>query len=71
MDVILINMITIQVKIDTELCTGRGHCEEICPQVFKVSEGKATVLTDPILPHEEDLVYQAIKRCPRQAISFS
>jgi len=64
-------MITIQVKIDRDICAGHGICEQICPEIFKVVKGKATVLAAPILPEEEELVYQAIKRCPTQAISFS
>lgn len=33
-------------KIDQELCIGCGTCESICPQVFKLEGGKATVIAE-------------------------
>jgi ferredoxin len=31
--------------LDTGACTGCGRCEELCPAVFKVKDGKSTVVS--------------------------
>ncbi|HQO77686.1 MAG TPA: ferredoxin [Thermodesulfobacteriota bacterium] len=59
------------VTVDEELCTGFGHCEDLCPEVFKVVAGKAVVLADPVPADAEKRVYRAVEMCPRQALSLT
>ena len=53
-----------KVKVDMEKCIGCGVCESICPQVFKMKDGKA------IVKAQKDLacVKEADEACPVDAI---
>lgn len=33
-------------KINNDLCIGCGTCESICPEVFKMENGKAVVIAE-------------------------
>ena len=33
-----------KVKLDAELCSGCGPCEEICPEVFEIVDDVARVV---------------------------
>jgi len=52
------------VSVDKEKCIGCGACEATCPNVFKVKDGKATVIKQS----NEPCVKQAEKGCPVDAI---
>ena len=56
-------------KVDEELCTGCGPCEEICPEVFKIEEDVSIVKTDPVPPEAEESCREAADQCPTDAIS--
>jgi len=56
-------------KVDPDLCVGCGTCEEICPTVFVVKEGKAIVQVNPVPPKDEDATKEAADSCPTNAIS--
>jgi len=59
-------------KVDPELCTGCGACEETCPEVFELPEGAdvAGVKVETVPPELEDKVRQAAEDCPVEAISL-
>ncbi|WGS65036.1 ferredoxin [Marinitoga aeolica] len=56
-----------KVFVDQDACIGCGVCENLCPDVFKISdEGKAEALvSETDLPCAQD----AADSCPTQAIS--
>lgn len=57
--------------INQETCIGCGTCEGICPEVFKLNDGKAQVIAmDDYTPHK-DKIQQSVDACPVQAISIS
>jgi len=56
--------------INSKACMGCRLCTKSCPQVFKMENGKATVIKDyKIL--DEDLISKAVKACPANAISYN
>lgn len=53
-------------KVNQDLCIGCGTCESMCPNVFKVEEGKSHVIADEC----GDCDCQAVvNSCPVSAIS--
>ncbi len=60
-----------KVVVDYDLCEGNTHCMKICPEVFEVKDDdRAHLRTE--CPGEElrAKVEEAVRRCPRQAISI-
>ena len=55
-------------KVDAELCTGCGPCEDICPEVFKVVNDVAEVQVDVVPRDVEDKCREAAENCPNEAI---
>ncbi|HPN54946.1 MAG TPA: ferredoxin [Candidatus Moranbacteria bacterium] len=56
-----------KVEINEEICIGCGTCESLCPNVFKVENEKAKVLTEDC----GDCDCQAVvDSCPVNAISL-
>lgn len=56
--------------VNQELCIGCGQCEAICPEVFRLDDGKSHVLKlDDYTPFKEK-IDQAVDACPVQAISM-
>lgn len=56
--------------INEELCIGCGACEGICPEVFKLTDGKSEVIKmDDYAPYEGK-IKQAADSCPVQAITI-
>ena len=56
--------------IDADACTGCGACEDICPEVFELTDDVAVVKADNV-PHEaEDSCREAADNCPVEAISI-
>ena len=56
-------------KVDKDACIGSGNCENTCPTIFKVVDGKSQVRVSTVPEEEEDCVKQAIEGCPAGAIS--
>ena len=60
------------VRIDQDLCTGDGLCEQGCPQVFTIGDDGYAYVKDgigisekaPIPTHLEDSVLAAAEECP-------
>lgn len=54
-------------KVNAELCIGCGTCESICAQVFKLVDGKSTVVAQDC---GECNCQEAVDSCPVGAISI-
>ncbi|MBI2630124.1 ferredoxin [Candidatus Pacearchaeota archaeon] len=52
-----------KIKVDKEKCIGCGACEAICPEIFKMEDGKAKVIGK-----ESKCTKEAADSCPVQAI---
>ena len=55
-------------KVDKDLCSGCGTCEEICPEVFRLNdEGISEVIgnCDGV-----DCCEEAAESCPEEAITI-
>lgn len=59
-----------EVRIDEELCTGCGLCEETCPDIFKMDEDKdiAVVIKTDYDEYDEECIQEAVESCPSEAI---
>ena len=60
-----------EVKIDEELCTGCGLCEETCPDIFKMDEDKdvAAIIKTDYDEYDEECIQEAVESCPSEAIT--
>ena len=58
------------VKVDTDICTGCGLCADTCPEVFDIDEDVAVTKVDSVPPEAEDLCQDAVEGCPVEAISI-
>ncbi len=60
-----------EVRIDEELCTGCGLCEETCPDIFKLNEDKdiAELIKTDYDDYDEECVQESIESCPTEAIT--
>lgn len=58
-----------RVKVEHDLCTGDGICEEVCPEIFEVREDGLAYVKDEDVPEDlEDAVKEAVEQCPSEAI---
>ena len=55
--------------VDTELCTGCGLCEGLCPDVFVMDRGVARIRATDIAPGAAESFHRAARRCPVTAIT--
>ena len=60
-----------KVVVDYDLCEANGLCMDCCPEVFRVEEDDTlTVLLDSIPDELRAKCQEAVRLCPRQAISI-
>lgn len=60
-----------KVRVDPDLCEGHGKCEKAAPVVFELRDDDLSyVLLDPVPEPEYEHVKNAVRLCPRQAISI-
>jgi ferredoxin len=60
-----------RIVVDFELCESNGICMGIIPEVFDLDEDDYLhVLSDEVTPDNERLIREAVRQCPRQAISI-
>ncbi len=60
-----------KVNVDHELCEANAFCVRECPEVFKVDEeDNIVVLMDEVAEGIIDKAKNAVRLCPRQAISL-
>ena len=62
---------SMSIKIDGELCTGCGLCEETCPDIFKLNEDDdiAELVKTDYDEDDEECIEEAIESCPTEAIT--
>lgn len=62
---------TQKIEVDFELCEANGVCMGIIPEVFNLDDqDHLHVLQDEVTPENEAQVQEAVRQCPRQAISI-
>ena len=60
-----------KISVDFGLCEANAVCMGIIPEVFQVDEQDYLhVLSDEVTPENEERVREAVRQCPRQAISI-
>jgi ferredoxin len=59
----------LKAKVDQETCIGCAMCENTCPEVFKLADGKSTVIQDPVAKENEADAQAAADNCPVSAIT--
>ena len=63
---------TKKVEVDWGLCESNGVCMGIIPEVFQLEDDDTlTILQEDVTPENEAQVRDAVRQCPRQAISIS
>jgi ferredoxin len=61
-----------KIHVDWGLCESNGVCMGIIPEVFDLGEDdNLNLLTDDVTPENEYQVREAVRQCPRQAISIT
>ncbi len=58
--------------VNQVVCNGNGHCAEVCPEIFKLVNGKSTVTvdTDSIPQDSQASCKKAANECPTKAIAI-
>jgi ferredoxin len=65
----IIEEFVMRAKVDANMCSGTGLCEETCPEVFKLKNGVSTVIVDVVPADAESRCQEAAESCPTVAIS--
>ena len=61
-----------KIVIDYDLCEANAVCMDVCPECFRVEEDDTlTVLIDSPDKSLRGKVEEAVRLCPRQAISLA
>ena len=59
-----------KIEVDFGLCESNGVCVGIIPEVFHLDEQDYLhVLQPEVTPENESRIREAVRQCPRQAIS--
>ncbi|MFV8319620.1 ferredoxin [Mycobacterium sp. 23] len=60
-----------RIEVDWDLCESNAVCMGIAPDVFLLGDDDMlSVLQPEVTPENEELVREAVRQCPRQAISI-
>ena len=60
-----------KILIDLDLCEANGLCMDACNEVFEVTEHDVLVVhQDRITPQLSDAIREAVRLCPRGALSL-
>jgi ferredoxin len=60
-----------RIEVDWDLCESNGVCMGVIPEVFQLGDDDMlSVLQPEVTPENESLVREAVRQCPRQAISI-
>ena len=59
-----------RIRVDEALCEGNAVCQRVAPEVFVVEDDdRAHLLIERPGANLSDKVAEAVRRCPRQALS--
>jgi ferredoxin len=56
------------VKVDADLCTACGLCTDSVPEVFRMGDDVAEVITPQVPADKQEAVREAASDCPTEAI---
>ena len=56
-------------KVDPDLCISCELCVNLCPEVFRMEEGKAVAYAPEVPPAAAQTCQQAAEQCPVDAIT--
>ena len=60
-----------RIDVNYRVCESNGLCAGAAPEVFELDDDdNLHVLRDTVTPDIEDDVREAVRQCPRQAISL-
>jgi ferredoxin len=60
-----------KIDVDWGLCESNGVCMGIIPEVFQLGDDDMlSILQTEVTPENEADLREAVRQCPRQAISF-
>lgn len=60
-----------KISVDWGLCESNGVCMGIDPEIFDLDDDdELHVLQEEVTPQNEEHVREAVRQCPRQAISI-
>lgn len=60
-----------KVEVDFGLCESNGVCMGIIPEVFHLDDNdQLNILQPEVTSQNEALIREAVRQCPRQAISI-
>uniref|UniRef100_UPI00389B24A4 ferredoxin n=1 Tax=Mycobacterium sp. HUMS_1102779 TaxID=3383487 RepID=UPI00389B24A4 len=60
-----------KIEVDWGLCESNGVCMGIIPEVFQLGDDDMlSVLQSEVTPESEAQIREAVRQCPRQAISI-
>jgi ferredoxin len=60
-----------RVQVDFGLCESNGFCMAVAPELFELGDDDTLTVLDPeVSPENLALVREAVRRCPRQAITI-
>ncbi len=60
-----------RIEVDWDLCESNAVCMGIAPDVFELGDDDMLSVLEPqVTPENEALVREAVRQCPRQAISI-
>jgi ferredoxin len=60
-----------KVKVDPDLCISCELCVNLCPEVFRMEDGKAMAFVADVPSAAEETCRQAEDQCPVDAITLS
>lgn len=60
-----------KVHVDFEICESNAVCMGIIPEVFDLDDQDYLhILQEDVTPENEELIREAVRQCPRQAITI-
>ncbi|MGA5544548.1 ferredoxin [Mycobacterium sp. NPDC051198] len=60
-----------KVHVDFEICESNAVCMGIIPEVFDLDDQDYLhILQEDVMPENEAQIREAVRQCPRQAISI-
>jgi ferredoxin len=61
----------VKILVDLDLCEANGLCMDACDEVFEVTEHDVLVVhDDKITPERASAIREAVRLCPRGALTL-